>query len=92
VQLQPASSDATQGAAWQEQLARIEAQTGDIEDAIADLQHLLQTPYRSAFYGTAITPSLLRQDPTWDPVRKDPRYLLLLKEAPVKSAGMGRHG
>ncbi|MGH7057860.1 MAG: hypothetical protein ACREFZ_08240, partial [Acetobacteraceae bacterium] len=33
-----------------------------------------------AFYGTAITPSLLRQDPTWNPLRNDPDFQKLLKE------------
>ncbi|MGH8126618.1 MAG: tetratricopeptide repeat protein, partial [Rhodanobacteraceae bacterium] len=80
MRLQPASKDATQGPAWQEQLARIEAQTGEKDRAIADLKHLLQTSYRSAFYATAITPALLRQDPTWNPLRGDPRFQVLLKQ------------
>jgi serine/threonine-protein kinase len=82
MRLQPVTTDATAGPAWQEQRARIEAQTGDKNRALADLRHLLQTPYRSAFYGTAITPSLLRQDPTWNPLRDDPRFQSLLKQFP----------
>ena len=91
--LQPASSDATLGPAWQEQLARIEAQTGQKDRALADLRQLLQTPYRSAFYGSAITPSLLRADPTWNPLRGDPRFQALLKQFPdVKPASAAMAG
>ncbi|MGH8163010.1 MAG: tetratricopeptide repeat protein, partial [Rhodanobacteraceae bacterium] len=79
MKLEPASLDATTGPAWQEQRARIEAQAGEKDRAIADLTRLLQTPYASAFYGTAVTPALLRQDPAWDPLRGDSRFSKLAK-------------
>ncbi|MEO7148663.1 MAG: tetratricopeptide repeat protein [Rhodanobacteraceae bacterium] len=74
MKLEPAALDATTGPAWQEQRARIEAQTGEKDRAIADLTHLLQTPYASTLYGTAVTPALLRQDPTWSPLRGEPQF------------------
>ncbi len=96
MRLQPASADATQGPAWQEQLARIEAQAGETERAVTDLRHLLQTPYRSVFYATAITPSLLREDPAWNPLRNDPRFQALLKSSSdtgsMRSAMPSAHG
>lgn len=92
VKLQPASIDATLGPAWEEQLARIQAQTGEKDRAIASLQHLLQTPYYSAFYGTAITPALLRLDPVWDPLRGDPRFeALLVKHDDAQPAAATTH-
>ena len=78
MKLEPATADATSGPAWQEQRARIEALAGENARAIADLRQLLQTPYASPWYGTAITPALLRQDPFWDPLRNDPGFRQLL--------------
>jgi hypothetical protein len=48
---------------------------GDADDAIPILKRLLQTPY-----ALAITPALLRLDPTWDPIRNDPRFQELAAE------------
>jgi TolB-like protein/Tfp pilus assembly protein PilF len=48
-------------------LAQVEAQLGDIDVAIAALPHLLEVP-------AGLTPPLLRLDPYWDPLRKDPRF------------------
>jgi tetratricopeptide (TPR) repeat protein len=54
-------------------LAQIEAQLGDIDSAIAALPHLLEVP-------AGITPGLLRIDPFWDSLRKDPRFEKLCQE------------
>jgi tetratricopeptide (TPR) repeat protein len=48
-------------------LAQVEAQVGDVEAAIAAFPHLLEVP-------AGLTPSLLRLDPYWDPLRRDPRF------------------
>jgi tetratricopeptide (TPR) repeat protein len=48
-------------------LAQVEAQVGDVDAAIAALPHLLEVP-------NGLTPGLLRLDPYWDPLRKNPRF------------------
>jgi TolB-like protein/Tfp pilus assembly protein PilF len=48
-------------------LAQVEAQLGDVDAAIAALPHLLEVP-------AGLTPGLLRLDPYWNPLRKDPRF------------------
>jgi len=48
-------------------LAIVEAQTGDIDSAIAALPHLLEVP-------NGQTCSDLQLNPLWDPLRKDPRF------------------
>ncbi|PYK28339.1 MAG: hypothetical protein DME52_01485 [Verrucomicrobia bacterium] len=48
-------------------LAIVQAQTGDIDSAIAALPHLLEVP-------NGVTVGNLRTDPIWDPLRKDPRF------------------
>ncbi len=54
-------------------LAQVEAQLGDVDAAIAALPHLLEVP-------AGLTPGLLRLDPYWDPLRKDPRFEKLCQE------------
>ena len=54
-------------------LAQIEAQVGDVDAAIAALPQLLEVP-------AGLTPGLLRLDPYWDPLRKDPRFKKLCEE------------
>ena len=59
-------------------LAQIEAQLGDVDAAIAALPHLLEVP-------AGLTPGLLRLDPYWDPLRKDPRFQKLLNSQPASN-------
>jgi TolB-like protein/Tfp pilus assembly protein PilF/class 3 adenylate cyclase len=54
-------------------LAIVQAQTGDIDSAIAALPHLLEIP-------NGETRGDLRISPLWDPLRKDPRFEKLVEE------------
>ena len=55
--------------------ARVLAQLGEVDAAIAALSHLLEVP-------GGIRPGDLRFSPYWDPLRKDPRFEELLKNPP----------
>jgi len=63
-----------------ENLAIIQTMFGENSRAISTLKQLLQTPYMSWFYGTPVTPALLRLDPIWDPLRGDPAFQKLCEE------------
>jgi TolB-like protein/Tfp pilus assembly protein PilF len=54
-------------------LAQVQARFGDMDSAFAALPHLLEVPF-------GITRGLLRIDPMWDPLRKDPRFQKLCEE------------
>jgi TolB-like protein/Tfp pilus assembly protein PilF/class 3 adenylate cyclase len=61
------SSDALSKPFAETSLAQVQAQTGEIDSAIAALPHLLEVP-------NGVTVGNLRIDPVWDPLRKDPRF------------------
>jgi tetratricopeptide (TPR) repeat protein len=65
----PIKTDAVEGPFSTEILARVAAQVGEPDRAIAALQKLLSIPYDSP-----LTPALLRLDPMFDPLRNDPRF------------------
>jgi len=55
-------------------LARVEAQLGEPDRAIALLEKLLVTPYGTWYSIGPLTPAMLRLDPMFDPLRNDPRF------------------
>ena len=81
----PIEKDRLQGPIPIEILARVAAQVGEPDHAIAALQKLLSIPYIGAL-GIPLTPALLRLDPMFDPLRNDPRFQkLAASPAPNKA-------
>jgi serine/threonine protein kinase/Tfp pilus assembly protein PilF len=63
----------------EQNLAVIQTIFGENSRAISILTHLLQTSYGTWLYDPVpITPSLLKLDPLWDPLRNDPHFQRLL--------------
>jgi TolB-like protein/Flp pilus assembly protein TadD len=68
----PAARDALLAPDFRRNLATVYVIVGRHEDAIEELRRLLEAP------GRALSLPLLRIDPTWDPLRGDPRFSELL--------------
>ena len=69
--LLPPSQNAAGGTYFRHQLARIYILVGDAEKALDTLEPLLKMPYY-------LSPGWLRIDPTFDPIRKHPRFVRLV--------------
>jgi tetratricopeptide (TPR) repeat protein len=71
VELLPESQDAFDGPQATAALAQIYAWTGESDEAFRLLDHLLGVP-------NGPTIPMLKLDPAWDPLRKDPRFPALI--------------
>jgi TolB-like protein/Flp pilus assembly protein TadD len=71
VELLPESEDAVDGPKATAALAQIYAWVGEHDEAFRLLDHLLAVP-------NGLTVPLLKLDPVWDPLRKDPRFQALI--------------
>jgi TolB-like protein/class 3 adenylate cyclase/Tfp pilus assembly protein PilF len=82
----PIEKDAVTGPIPIEFLARVAAQMGEPDRAVAALQKLLSIPYAGALASAPLTPALLRLDPMFDPLRKDPRFEKLVASPALNDA------
>jgi eukaryotic-like serine/threonine-protein kinase len=77
VDLMPLARDALRGTYRVEDLARIHTMVGNHEASIQQLDLLLSHP-------SLMSVTLLRLDPRWDPLRKNPKFETLLAKYEVK--------
>jgi TolB-like protein/Flp pilus assembly protein TadD len=78
VELLPESEDAFDGPKVTATLAQIYAWTGEFDEAFRLLDHLLVVP-------NGLTVPMLKLDPTWDVLRKEPRFQALIDKYSPKA-------
>jgi serine/threonine-protein kinase len=78
----PVSRDSFSGPGYLIQLAQLYARVGENDQAIATLREALALPSG----GASISPALLKLDPVWDPLRKDPRFQKLIADGEADQA------
>jgi TolB-like protein/Flp pilus assembly protein TadD len=77
VELLPESEDAYGGPPISIALAQIYACTGEHDQALRLIDHLLEVP-------NGLCVPILKLDPVWDPLRKDPRFQTLIDKYAVR--------
>ena len=81
----PIEKDALTGPRPLDILARVAARIGEHDRAISTLTKLLSIPYEAPLAANPpLTPALLRMDPMFDPLRKDPRFQKLIAASAQK--------
>jgi TolB-like protein/Tfp pilus assembly protein PilF len=80
--LMPVSRDHFSGPGYLTWLAQLYARVGDNKRAIDTLGQVLALP----FSGAAVSPALLKLDPVWDALRKDPRFQKLIADSEAAQA------
>jgi hypothetical protein len=83
IALFPIEKDALTGPRPLEILARVAARAGDPDRSLSTLEKLLSIPYEAPLAANPpLTPALLRLDPMFEPLHKDPRFQKLANAQP----------
>src|SRR5438874_13102978 len=83
IAMMPIEKDTLTGPRPLEILARVAARIGDPERNISTLEKLLSIPYEAPLAANPpLTPALLRLDPMFESLRKDPRFQKLANAQP----------